>query len=42
MRGTLILGLILFATSGARAEPWLDLAPIPHTAALEPAFQLDR
>src|SRR5258705_8854485 len=42
MRGAGILLLLLCARSGARADRWLDLAPIPETAALEPAFQLDR
>src|SRR5688500_19247684 len=40
MRGAvLVLGC---AASSAHADRWLDLAPIPETAALEPAFQLDR
>lgn len=42
MRAALVLCLVLAATSRARADAWLDLAPMPDTTALEPAFQLDR
>jgi hypothetical protein len=39
---TATASLVLGATTAARADAWLDLAPMPDTAALEPAFQLDR
>lgn len=42
MRAALVVALWVAAAPAARADVWIDLAPMPDMSALEPAYQLDR